>query len=168
MKLRLATPEDLGTLNSWEKKAHVISAKGADFDGEDRWWEEQLPRVVPWREILIAEDQGRPIGVVVIIDPKDEEDHYWGNVEADLRAIDIWIGEESDLGKGHGTKMMCMALERCFAPPRVKAVLIDPLASNADAIRFYERVGFKSIGRQTFGEDDCLVMKITRDEWRKR
>jgi ribosomal protein S18 acetylase RimI-like enzyme len=62
-----------------------------------------------------------------------------------LRAIDIWIGEAADLGRGYGTRMMRHALERCFADPAVKAVLIDPLASNTRARRFYERLGFRCI-----------------------
>jgi len=32
-----------------------------------------------------------------------------------LRAVDIWIGEEGDLGRGHGTIIMRLALARCFA-----------------------------------------------------
>ncbi|WP_308737902.1 GNAT family N-acetyltransferase [Nostoc sp. 'Peltigera membranacea cyanobiont' N6] len=90
---------------------------------------------------MIAQINGRPIGFVQIIDPAREESRYWGDVAPDLRAIDIWIGEETDLGKGYGTKMMQLALNRCFADPRVTTVLIDPLASNTRAHRFYERLG---------------------------
>jgi aminoglycoside 6'-N-acetyltransferase len=38
--------------------------------------------------------------------------------------------------------MMELALERCFADERVNAVLIDPMASNTRARRFYEKLGF--------------------------
>ncbi len=61
----------------------------------------------------MAEVDGRPIGFVQVIDPAREESHYWGDVPVDLRAIDIWIGEEADLGKGCGTQMMQLALARC-------------------------------------------------------
>jgi RimJ/RimL family protein N-acetyltransferase len=54
-----------------------------------------------------------------------------------MRAIDIWIGEESDLGRGYGTEMMRLALDRCFADQAVKAVLLDPLTRNTRAHRFY-------------------------------
>ncbi|EMJ56689.1 acetyltransferase (GNAT) domain protein [Leptospira interrogans str. UT126] len=56
-----------------------------------------------------------------------------------MKAIDIWIGEEMDLGCGYGTKMMQEVLQRCFELTKIKSVLIDPLVSNARAIRFYER-----------------------------
>ena len=74
-----------------------------------------------------------------IIDPAREESRYWGDVPEGLRAVDLWIGEDSDLGKGYRTRMM--ELPRCFADPQVRAVLIDLLASNTRAHRFYERPG---------------------------
>jgi len=86
-------------------------------------------------------------------------------VTADLRAIDIWIGEETDLGKGYGTQIMQLALARCFADPTVTAVLIDPLASNTRAHRFYKRLGFQFVDRRRFGKDDCCVYRLKRADW---
>jgi aminoglycoside 6'-N-acetyltransferase len=165
MRLRKATPADLSRLRYWDSKAHVIAATGAD-DSYD--WASELPRDVPWREFLIAEIEGVPIGIVQVIDPADEESHYWGEIERNLRAIDIWIGEEADLGRGYGTQMMTLALDRCFGDSAVKAVLIDPLASNIRAHRFYERLGFVAVERRTFGSDDCLVYRLRREDWRRR
>jgi aminoglycoside 6'-N-acetyltransferase len=162
MHLRLATPSDLALLACWDRQPHVISARGDDGPFE---WETELSRSPDWRELLIAESDGRPIGFIQIIDPAREETHYWGDVEPDLRAIDIWIGEESDLGRGFGTRMMRHAVERCFADSAVKAVLIDPLASNTRARRFYERLGFRCIERRTFGHDDCFVLRLERRDW---
>jgi aminoglycoside 6'-N-acetyltransferase len=163
MRLRPARPSDLDLLLYWDSKPHVIAATGDDgpFD-----WNAELPRQPEWRELLIAEAEGRPIGVLQIIDPAEEETHYWGEVEPHLRAIDIWIGEEADLGRGYGTTMMRLALERCFAEASVNAVLIDPLASNERAHRFYERLGFKRIERRRFGPDDCYVYRLDRQVWR--
>jgi aminoglycoside 6'-N-acetyltransferase len=120
MNLRPATPADLNLLQLWDEQPHVIAA-----DPNDDWhWEVELDRTPDWREQLIAEIEGRPIGFIQIIDPAREDSHYWGEIAATLRAIDIWIGEETDLGKGYGTKMMQLALARCFADPAVTAVLI--------------------------------------------
>jgi aminoglycoside 6'-N-acetyltransferase len=44
-------------------------------------------------------------------------------------------------------------------------VLIDPLASNTRAHRFYERLGFEFVERRRFGEDDCLVYQLLRARW---
>jgi aminoglycoside 6'-N-acetyltransferase len=62
---------------------------------------------------------------------------------------------------------MRLALERCFADPRVWSVLIDPLAANARAQRFYERLGFRFVARRRFGADECRVYRLTRPQYRK-
>jgi aminoglycoside 6'-N-acetyltransferase len=152
-------------LRRWDAKPHVIYATGADGESDGGWdWDYELPREVAWRELLIAESDGRSVGVLQIIDPQTEETHYWGDIESGLRAIDIWIGEEEDLGRGYGTQMMRLALARCFADQTVRAVLIDPLASNTRAHRFYERLGFRRVDRRTFGSDDCYVYRLERSE----
>jgi aminoglycoside 6'-N-acetyltransferase len=61
--------------------------------------------------------------------------------------------------------MMRLALERCFAQPDVAAVLVDPLVSNERVHRFYRRLGFREVGRQCFGEDECLVYRLERRDW---
>jgi aminoglycoside 6'-N-acetyltransferase len=121
MNLRPATFADLELLRHWDEQPHVIAA-----DPNDDWaWEVELSRTPDWREYLIAEIDDCPIGFMQIIDPALEESHYWGDVPADLRAIDIWIGDAVNLGKGYGTRMMQLALARCFANPAVSAVLVD-------------------------------------------
>lgn len=165
MRLRSAEPSDVALLRYWDMKPHVIAASGGDANLD---WETELAHFPDWRELLIAEIAGRPIGVIQIIDPAREETHYWGEVEPNLRAIDIWIGEEADLGHGHGTEMMRLALDRCFADEVVSAVLLDPLASNTRAHRFYERLGFRAVERRMFGTDDCVVYRLHRDDWQRR
>jgi aminoglycoside 6'-N-acetyltransferase len=162
IRLRAATPADLPILLAWDEQPHVIDSGGDDdvFD-----WAAELPRAVDWREMLMAEVNGRTIGVIQIIDPAREETHYWGDAPPNLRAIDIWIGDAADLGKGYGTEMMRLALARCFAPPEVEAVLIDPLVANTRAIAFYRRLGFQPVGERRFGDDDCLVMRLDRAGW---
>ena len=161
LRLRPATPADLPLLTRWDDEPHVLES-----DPNDDWgWETELARDPDWREQLIAEVDGVPIGFVQIIDPAREDSHYWGEVAPDLRAIDIWIGEADYLGRGHGTVMMRQALARCFADPAVTAVLIDPLASNTRAIVFYERLGFRFVERRQFGLDDCCVYRLERADW---
>lgn len=161
ISLRKATIEDLATLTYWDSKQHVIEA-GSDDDWN---WEEELLRDTPWRNQLIAELDGKPIGFVQIIDPHEEETHYWGEIDPHKRAIDIWIGEEEHLGKGYGSQMMTLALDLCFEDPSVTEVVIDPLASNTAAIRFYKRLGFVHKEFRTFDEDYTEVLGIQRHMW---
>jgi len=165
--LRPARPDDLVHLRRWDEEEHVRDS-GGDPEFNDWNWEEELNRTPPWREFLIAEVEGRPIGFIQIIDPKEEESHYWGDCDAGLRAIDIWIGEEECLNRGYGTQMMRIALERCFAARSATAVLIDPMADNVRAHRFYERLGFRFVERRSFGPDDCCVYRLERADWEKQ
>jgi aminoglycoside 6'-N-acetyltransferase len=161
---RAATPQDLPLLLHWDQQPHVIAS-----DPNDHWeWETELHQDPDWREYLIAELSGQAIGFIQIIDPAREESGYWGDVSANLRAIDIWIGEASNLGKGYGTQMMQLALERCFSDPSVIAVLVDPLVKNSRAHRFYEKLGFQWVERRFFGEDDCFVYQLSRRDWHRQ
>ena len=160
MKLRDATIDDLSLLRYWDSQPHVLAA-----DPNDDWeWESELKRKPVWREQLIAEFNGRPIGFVQIIDPKKEESHYWGEIGEGFRAIDIWLGESSDLGKGYGSAIMKIAIKRCFAKEGVKAILVDPLEENEKACRFYQKLGFKQVERRRFGTDNCVVYKLDRTD----
>ena len=63
--------------------------------------------------------------------------------------------------------MMEMAIDRCFKDPGVNSILIDPLKSNTRAHRFYERLGFRFVEQRSFGEDECFVYELKRNEWGK-
>lgn len=161
VRLRAATADDVVLLAHWDRQPHVVAATGDD-DVAD--WAEEIALADETFRIWVAEEDGRPVGVVQVIDPARERTHYWGDCEPDLRALDIWIGEAADLGRGLGTRMMTLALDACFAEPEVRAVLIDPLATNVRAQRFYTRLGFEIVGPRRFGTDDCLVMRLERDK----
>ena len=157
--LRPATLNDLALVEYWETKQHVI-----DCDPDDDWnWAEELSRKPEWREQLVAELDGEPIGFLQIIDPFLEETHYWGDVAPSKRAIDIWLGEENNLNKGYGTKIMELAIKRCFKDPAVDGILVDPLKSNVKAHRFYKQLGFEFIEERIFDETACFVFELRRN-----
>jgi aminoglycoside 6'-N-acetyltransferase len=163
IRLRKATAADIPLLRYWDQQPHVNKS-----DPDDDWhWEEELGREVAWREQLIAESNGRPIGFIQIINAAEEESHYWGDISPDIKAIDIWIGEADDLGKGYGTIMMQMAIARCFADHPTNSILIDPLQSNTRAHHFYEKIGFIFLRNQVFVEDHCRVYELTRSRWQQ-
>jgi aminoglycoside 6'-N-acetyltransferase len=158
LQLRPASIQDLDLLKYWDTKQHVI-----DCDPDDDWnWEVELIREPEWREQLIAEMNGKPIGFLQIIDPHLEETQYWGDVGPNKRALDIWIGEEKNLNQGYGTEMMKLAIKRCFEDSDVSSILIDPLKSNKKAHRFYERLGFKFIEERQFDGVDCFVYELRK------
>jgi aminoglycoside 6'-N-acetyltransferase len=168
--LRSARLADVPLLERWARQPHVIPATtddpAAEKAFEDTYWPDELAAQDEHNQYLIAELDGRPIGAMQMIDPHQESTHYWGEIQPDLRALDIWIGEPDCLGKGYGETMMRLAFHLCFADPAVTAIVIDPLASNTRAHKFYQRLGFKSVGRRRFGDDDCLVHELRHEDWR--
>lgn len=168
LSLRVATQADVPLLAEWAGRPHVAQATSDDPQAAAAWegcdWADEVAKRdvlgADVSEIVVAELDGRPIGMVALQDAHREPTHYWGDIEPGVRALDIWIGEPDLLGRGHGTEMMRQAIARCFADPSVTAIVIDPLASNTDAIRFYRRLGFTEVGRRRFADDECLVMRL--------
>ena len=157
IKLRPATLADLELLQYWDQQPHVLAATDDDWE-----WGKNLAFDPDWREQLIAELNGRAIGFVQIINAAREESHYWGEVAADVAAIDIWIGEADCLGQGYGTEMMRQAIARCFADPTINTIYIDPLVTNTRAHRFYERLGFQFLEQRNMQGDECYVYQLPR------
>ncbi|HYD28414.1 GNAT family N-acetyltransferase [Brevundimonas sp.] len=176
VRLRPATLEDADLLASWDREPHVIACSTDDPDAEIAFggieWREELADQSDVSFYRIAEipvdGAFRPIGVMQVIDPHLEPTHYWGDIDPNLRAMDIWIGSPDALNKGYGTRMMTLAIDAAFADPKVTAMVIDPLASNSDAHRFYQRLGFEPVGRRMFDQDDCLVHRLERATWEAR
>ena len=99
------TIDDVGLLVRWDDDADVAAAIGGrSADWYD--WPAELVRDVSWRELLIAEEDGRPIGFVQLTDAGEEESHYWGDVEPGTWSLDIWIGSPEDRGRRLGAEMM--------------------------------------------------------------
>jgi aminoglycoside 6'-N-acetyltransferase len=172
IRLRPAVVADAPLLQAWDAQPQVIAAVTDDPEAvsafQDADWAEELADQSDVFRYFVAEADGRPIGAMLDIDPAREPNRYWGEIEPNLRALDIWIGETEALNRGFGTTMMTQALNACFARPEVEAVVIDPLNSNAAAHRFYQRLGFQIVGRRMFAEDDCLVHRLERAVWEGR
>lgn len=167
--IRIATAADIPALERWDVDPDVIASTSDDPNAEQAFdgavWPDEIAGNGDATCYYIVELQGRPIGAMQVIDPHLEPTHYWGEVERNLRAIDIWIGERSDRNQGHGARMMRAVIDRCFADSEVAAIVIDPLNSNRAAHRFYQRLGFRVVGRRFFEKDDCLVHRLERSDW---
>lgn len=169
VRLRPATLGDVSLLERWDADEDVIAAT-TDSDDADRAfggldWADELGQDTDLSYHLIAEVDGRPVGALQVCDPCLEPTHYWGEIEPNLRAVDVWIGSASDRGRGYGREVMRLAHARCFADDAVTAIVIDPLVTNTRAIAFYERLGYVAVERRVFGDDECLVLRLTRDAW---
>lgn len=165
MKLRPATLHDIPLLQHWDHQPHIVAS-----NPNDTWdWHSDLSTAPQWRQQWIAELEGQPLGFLQVMDPAEDTNGYWQAFQEPVpigwRAVDIWIGEADKLGQGYGTQLMELALTHCFQDPAVRLVLVDPLADNTRAQRFYQRFGFKPLGRCQFGADWCLVLGLRRADW---
>ncbi len=165
VRLRPATADDAEILAAWDREPHVIACSSDDPDAEVAFgsdWRDEITSSAYELTYVMAEVDGQPVGVMAVCDPHTEPSHYWGEIEPGLRAIDIWIGPAEWLNRGVGTQMMGQMIDRCFAEPGVSAIVIDPLNTNTAAHRFYQRLGFRVVGRRMFDDDDCLVMRLDK------
>jgi aminoglycoside 6'-N-acetyltransferase len=168
LTIRQATLADVAHFARWDLDPDVIACSTDDPEAEEAFgdveWTEEIAANSAVSCHYIAELNGRPVGAMQIIDPHLEPTHYWGEIEPNLRAIDIWIGAPEDRGIGLGAAMMRAVIDRCFADG-ADAIVIDPLASNTRAHRFYERLGFHFTERRSFGDDACFVFRLERTDW---
>lgn len=92
----------------------------------------------------------------------------WSHQVADLF---IGIGDAAYRGKGYGTDAVRLIVSYAFRELGVHRVHLIVIATNARAIRCYEKVGFQRevVMRQSNYRDgqrtDVLAMGILRDEW---
>src|SRR5688500_14368600 len=92
LTLRPATPADVGWFERWAADPGVIEATsddpGATGAFGDTDWADEVAAEDQYSQYFIAELDDRPIGAMQICDPHLESSHYWGEMPANLRAID--------------------------------------------------------------------------------
>jgi RimJ/RimL family protein N-acetyltransferase len=104
----------------------------------------------------------RPIGVMNLRDFSNPH----GTAE-----FGISIGEAADRSKGYGTEAARLLLDYAFTTLGVHNVWLDTPAYNAGAIRAYEKVGFREIGRRRGARVlagrryDVVLMDCVADEF---
>ena len=83
----------------------------------------------------------------------------------------VGIGEAEYRGKGYGTDALQLILRFAFQELNLFRVGLDVMATNARAIRAYEKLGFQHEGRMRGAvlrdgqRTDRIVMGILREEW---
>lgn len=73
----------------------------------------------------------------------------------DLIGIDLFIAEEKGRSKGLGVELISQFIDKFLT--RFKAIVVDPNVNNQQAIRSYEKTGFKQTG---FSKDPNNLIMI--------
>ncbi len=87
--------------------------------------------------VLIAESQGEPVGYAMVELRGPEETWATGDRVADLQTLAVLPGHR---GEGIGSALVERMHEE-LRRLRVSHFVVSVIASNADAVRFYERLG---------------------------
>lgn len=136
--------EDFPLLGLWLAQPHVA-----------RWWgepEKELASIeqamtsIETRPLMVELD-GRPIAYLQCYDPHLEEDHPYRDQPPGTLGIDISIGDPELTGKGHGSAIVRLFCLERFAAGAAR-IVIDPDPENAQAIRAYEKAGFRFLDRR--------------------
>lgn len=95
-------------------------------------------RASPGRQVFAIRVDGRAVGVVQLVDI----DPVHRSAELTIR-----IGEEADRGRGTGTAALRLATDFAWRDLNLHRVWVRVFATNAQAIRAYEKAGFVAEGR---------------------
>lgn len=85
--------------------------------------------------------------------------------------VGIFIGHKGNWNKGYGTEAMKLLLDYCFNFINLNSVMLGVMEFNKGAIKSYEKVGFKEIGRRRQArivgnrKFDVIFMDILADEF---
>lgn len=142
-------PADIAVMARWLSDPRVL----AFYEGQENPHDEAKVRQSfiegkdPWETACIVEYQGKPLGYIQFY-PVDEAGSpgYGTAYEPDTWATDQFIGEPECWGKGIGTAMLTLVLDYLVREKGARRVLLDPVVSNARAIRAYEKCGFRRMG----------------------
>lgn len=154
---------DLDLLCTWFSKSHV-----------KEWWNDNitLDEIRKKYTSRIHDDFVKPFIVYYDDKPFGFIQYYYANkvgepiwVDEDNTAIGIdqFIGDESKLSKGLGTKMTKEFITRLFSSTKIVKVLTNVDPKNARAIKCYENVGFIHSGNIMTSDGLALLMSLKKD-----
>ncbi|MDF2628966.1 MAG: family N-acetyltransferase [Symbiobacteriaceae bacterium] len=143
------TPEDVAVMAKWLSDPRVLEF----YEGRDNPHDEQKIReefiegnAGSEETLCIFEWEGRPVGYVQFYPVVGED---LGNYECEpgplTYGVDLFIGEPEFWGRSIGTALLRLVLEHLVHGCGAGRVVIDPVVTNARAIRSYEKCGFRKV-----------------------
>ena len=163
---RLALLDDAPLLFRWRQKPHVA-----------RWW-----NIAPYEAGDLAEmeaelredfELGEHESLLVLLDEKPigyaqtynagrASGDWWPDENDSTRGLDLFIGDESLVGRGFGPLIVRALCERLLAEAGVTSIIVDPHPDNLRSIRGFEKAGFKIERSLITPDGDALLMRLRR------
>ena len=160
LAVRPLTEADLPLLAEWRDRPHVRRWWGAPELESDA---ERLadPNIACW---LMLRD-GEPFGFLQDYAVHAWNPHPFAHLPPGARGLDLYVGDEADIGQSHAREVLRAHCARLFAAG-APALGIDPHPDNLGAQRAFEKIGF----RRTSGPIDtrwgrAVLMELWPDRF---
>ena len=114
----------------------------------------------PMHSFIICRD-GKEIGYIQFYNAYDfprEQGYVIEGLPKNMASLDLFIGEENEVGKGLGPLLLTQFLKEHIDPVYV-ACFVDPDTANVQAIRAYEKAGFKAVKTVNEGTITWMMRK---------
>ena len=154
--------EHLPFLLHWQKdkKANASAQRLLQRD-----WETYSFKQESWNRLLLVMYTRKPIGLIEIIDPQQEESHYWGIMPKDQRAINFYLAETTHRHAEFQAPLLHLALWQCFKEDGVNTVWSEPPTDDYAALQLFEHLGFKPVDERKVEGKIHQIFQIQRADW---
>ena len=156
--LRPMTEDDAELIVAWRNKPELkrffISQADFTIEGHLKWFRTMKESGRACQMMIIDKRDDRPLGSVDIKDI--DHDHHKGE-------YGIFIGDEAARGRGIGTEAAKLMIQYGFEKLGLHRIYLRALAGNEQAIRSYEKAGFKHEGY--LKDDVCINGKFVDIVW---
>jgi aminoglycoside 6'-N-acetyltransferase len=175
IKFKPLVEGDLPLLHAWFQKPHIKQwyARGENYSLE-MIKEKYTPRILNPQSIpnFIIYASNKPIGYIQLYrmssnslpDGVDNLKHplFSRYKPEEIAGMDLFIADEEFLGKGYGSLILNAFIEE-QVEGRFIALVVDPLRTNRNAIRFFEAYGFKEFSQSKIESNNALmVLEVVR------
>ena len=167
------TKEDLPLFFRWVQSTHI-----------SKWWKSNTyekfektynPQALASNHVFpfIIQIDGKPIGYIQYYLADKADNGWWGIQIEDITGnigIDMISGETDFIGKGYGSTILKLFIEKIYKETSATKIITDPDPNNLAAIRFYEKVGFRKIKEidapSFFDVEPCklLLMELKKND----
>lgn len=159
--LRRMNIDDTDNIVRWRNSpivmSHFIIRSPLTKEVHENWIKTKVETGLVEQFIITTKDSGKEIGSV-----------YFKDIDQNTHTAEfgIFIGEESELGKGYGYEAQKLALDYAFTEMNMKTIILRVLSDNKAAIANYNKFGFSVMEDKSFvadieGEEHTVIfMKL--------
>jgi len=166
--LRTVEKEDLNYIKRWYNDKEIRMLSGIDVPTTEQYMEEFYDKVQDTSDriwfMVVEKENNNVIGEVGLL----RMYHSWRTTD-----LTIIIGEKAYRGKGYGKEAILLLMDYAFGHLNFHRISIGVVGFNDNALKFYEKIGFKQEGIQRDGYyydykyHDFIMMSILEDEFIK-